>query len=93
MSLYTESLQQFAKYSKKIDNAAVTEKDLLELQRIKEEIAGDYNKEYFSLRDRNILHAITEKLIDDCKEVIRVNYAIKEIEKEIRKQRRKEAAT
>lgn len=93
MSIYTECLQRLAKYSAKIDNAKVTENDFIELQRIREEIAGDYNREYFCLRDRNILYGITEKLIDDCKEVIRINSAIQEIEKEIRKQRRKEAAT
>ena len=39
------------------------------------------------MKQRNILRGIAEQLVDDAREVLRVNEEVKAIEREIRKQR------
>lgn len=87
MSIYTETLKELAKWSGKIDNAMITENDFVVLQRKREQITEQYNRGYFNMKQRNILRGIAEQLVDDARDVLRVNEEVKAIEREIRKQR------
>ena len=87
MSIYTSKLQEIARYSAKIDNATVKESDFVAMQKLSDSIIDGYNKGYFSLRQRGVLRSAVEMLIDDCRDVLRVNAEVKRISAEIRKER------
>lgn len=87
MSIYTETLKELAKWSGKIDNAKITENEFVALQRKRDQITEQYNHGYFNMKQRNILRGIAEQLVDDARDVLRVNEEVKAIEREIRKQR------
>lgn len=90
-SIFTDYLQELYRISVKIDRATATEADLVQLQQIQVKITNGYNKGYFSLEKRQALRRAAEILLDECREVIRINAEVKAIEKEIRAERRKEA--
>ena len=87
MSIYTETLKELAKWSAKIDNAKITENDFVVLQRQRERITELHNRGYFNMKQRNILRGIAEQLVDDARDVLRVNQEVKATEREIKKQR------
>lgn len=87
MSIYTETLKELAKWSGKIDNAKILEKDFVVLQKEREKIMEYYNMGYFNMRQRNILRGIADQLVDDARDVLRVNESVKRLSEEIRKQR------
>ena len=87
MSIYTETLKELAKWSAKIDNAKITENDFVVLQRQRDHITELYNCNRLNMKQRNNLRGIAEQLVDDARDVLRVNQEVKAIEREIKKQR------
>ena len=87
MSIYTERLKEIANFSGKIDRATVKESDFVVLQQLSAKICEDYNHGYYTMRQRSVLRSAVDMLIDDCRDVLRVNAEVKEIERSIRKQR------
>lgn len=91
VSIFTDYLQELYRISAKIDRATAADAELVQIQQIQARIENGYTRGYFSLEKRQALRRTAEILLDECREVIRLNAAVKEIEKEIRAERRKEA--
>lgn len=90
VSRYTDKLRELSDFSARIDRAIVDENDFLHIQRVRDKIefdhaAGDYTEKQY----RHLIN-IAFYLVDECRDVLRLNERIKEIEREITKQRRGE---
>lgn len=91
MSIYTETLKELAKYSKRIDDAKVNENDFVELQKLRDQIIMREHHGYYDSKKRKMLWNICDDLVNECREAIRVNEAVRKIHREIARERRKEA--
>lgn len=92
MSLYTENLQILVNYSKRIDKATANKNDLEALENLKTAFIKQSEAGYFNREKCEILTTIANAHIDEVREVIAINEAIKATTKRINAERRKEAA-
>lgn len=92
MSLFTENMQILTNFSKKIDKATATEKDAEALKNLIFTFENQAKARYFDEKHRDILTTIAAAELDEVREVIALNAAIKETSREIRAARRQEAA-
>lgn len=92
MSLFTENLQILTNYSKRIDKATANKKDLEELEKAAEVFERQTNAGYYTREKCEILKTIAAAHVEEVREVIALNEAIKATTKEINASRRKEAA-
>ena len=92
VSRYTDKLRELADFSGKIDRAIVNDADFLHIQQVRDKIefdhaAGDYSEKQY----RHLIN-IAFYLVDECRDVLNLNARVKEIEREIIKERRREGA-
>lgn len=92
MSLYTENLQILVNLSKKIDKATANKKDLEALETLKNNFTRQAGAGYYNREKCEILTTIAAAELEEVREVIALNEAIKATTKEINAERRKEAA-
>lgn len=92
MSLFTENMQLLTSYSKKIDKATATEKDAEALKNLIVTFENQKTAGYYNGDKCEILTTIAAAELDEVREVIALNAAIKETSREITAARRKEAA-
>lgn len=92
MSLFTENMQLLTSYSKKIDKATATEKDAEALKNLIFTFENQAKSRYFDEKHRDILTTIAAAELEEVREVIALNAAIKETSREINAARRREAA-
>ncbi len=92
MSLYTENLQILTNLSKKIDKATANKNDLETLENLKAAFIKQSNAGYYNREKCEILTTIAAAHVEEVREVIAINEAIKATHKEINAERRKEAA-
>lgn len=92
MSLFTENLQILVNYSKKIDKATANNKTLEELERMQADFTRQASAGYYNREKCEILTTIANAHIDEVREVIALNAAIRETSHEINAARRREAA-
>lgn len=91
MSIYTETLKELAKYSKRFDDAKANENDFAELQKLRDQIILREHQGYYDSRKRKMLWNICDDLVNECREIIRIKESIRQIHREIARERRKEA--
>ncbi len=91
MSVYTETLKELARYSKRIDDAKANDTDFVELQKLRDRIIEWEHHGYYNSNKRKQLWNICNDLVDECREVIRLNESVRQIDREIRRERRKQA--
>ena len=92
MSIYTEYMKELCKFSAQIDSAKVTDNGFVELQKLNDKILEGEHKKYYTHEQRRQLGNIALYLIDQYRETLRLNERVKQIEKEITRQRRKTVA-
>ena len=92
MSLYTENLQILTNLSKKIDKATANKNDLEALETLKNDFTRQAAAGYYSREKCEILTTIAAAELEEVREVIALNEAIKATTKRINAERRKEAA-
>lgn len=92
MSLYTENLQILTNLSKKIDKATANKNDLEALETLKNDFTRQAAAGYYNREKCEILTTIAAAALDEVREVIAINEAIKATTKRINAERRKEAA-
>lgn len=90
MSIYTEYMNRLCKVSKDIDSAKVTGNGFAELQRLESAIIDGEQRGYYDYRQRKQLQDIALYLHNEYRETLALNERVKEIERNIKKQRRVE---
>lgn len=89
VNIFTEKLQELTRISAKISRATFNGSDLVNLQKLQASIDNLYSDGCIKYRHKKILWNLTELLLDEGREVIRLNESVKQIEKEIRNAERK----
>lgn len=92
MSLFTENLQILTNYSKRIDKATASKKDLAALEALKADFLRQSETGYYNQKHRDILTAIASAELDEMREIIAINEEVKQISREISADRRRETA-
>ena len=90
MSVYTEHLEKLGKASRQIDAGKATNNSFAEFQRLEAAIISAHANGYYNYDRYKHLVAIAAQLHEDFREALRLNESIRQIENEIRKQRRAE---
>jgi len=91
-NIYTEILQEIASYNKRISTATANSTDHIKAQQLRDSLFDYEHKGYITWNERKILYPLVDKMVDDIKEVIKLNEDIKQIHKEIEAERRKQSA-
>lgn len=92
MSLFTENLQFLTNLSKKIDKATATEKDAEAIKNLIVTFENQKTAGYYNGEKCEILTTIAAAELEEVREVIALNEAIKATTKRLNAERRKEAA-
>ena len=86
-NIYTEILQDIASYNKRVSTATATNTDHVRAQQLRDRLFKYEHEGYITWTERKLLYPIMEKLIQDIKDVIRLNEDIRQISKDIRAER------
>lgn len=92
MSIYTEYMKELCKFSAQIDAAKVSHDGFVQLQMLNDRILEGEHKKYYSWEQRRQLQTIALYLINEYRETIALNERVAQLEKEIKKQRKKAVA-
>ena len=90
-NIYTEILQDIASYNKRVSTATATNTDHIQAQQLRDRLFDYERKGYITWNERKMLYPLVDKLIQDIKDIIRLNADIRQITKEIEAERKKTA--
>lgn len=88
-SLFTENMNILTKYSRKIDTATANYKDLKAVKDLQENIFNQYKAGYFNRVKYELLESIAREIEKEIENIIELNHKIKEIERQITADRRR----
>lgn len=90
MSVYTDHLEKLCKISRHIDAGKANDNEFTELQRLEAAIISASANGYYSYERKKPLYAIAAQLHEDYREALQLNERVRQISREIHKQRRRE---
>lgn len=90
MSVYTEHLEKLCKISRHIDAGKANDNEFTELQRLEAAIISASANGYYSYEQKKPLYAIAAQLHEEYRETLQLNERVRQISREINKQRRRE---